>query len=51
MKFRSVKVSEPIDLSTWTVTEMTSTKQEDGSSCGVFVMMVSCQCLIVCTNA
>ncbi len=41
MKVRSAEVKEPIDLSTWTVTTIPSGEQEDGSSCGIFVLMVA----------
>jgi Ulp1 family protease len=41
MQARSSKVKEPTDLTTWTVANMTSPKQTDGHSCGLFVIMVS----------
>lgn len=50
MKYRSSKVTEPVDLSNWSTTSVNSIQQKDGHSCGVFVMMVrvsELKCIVV----
>ena len=40
MKLRCDKIKEPKDLKNWVNKEWSSSKQQDGASCGIFVLMV-----------
>lgn len=41
MEYRNGKVKEAVDLSVWQSTERSVLEQEDGASCGLYVMMAS----------
>ena len=41
MQYRSGTLNESKNLSAWATKEWPSNKQIDGSSCGIFVLMVS----------
>lgn len=48
MRVRSQLVERHLER--WTTTEIASTQQQDGSSCGVFVAMVSCAYYFIFSN-